>query len=61
MTKEEAKKIGASHYMELGRWVDSNECLLAYYKMINKILFVFDCNKWIESEYTINHPQLKPL
>lgn len=61
MNKEYAEKIGATHWMELGRYTDGSGYLVAYYKSFNSTLFVFDCNEWVLSDYTINMPNIKPI
>lgn len=61
MTHEEAKKMGATHSLELGRYTDGSGYLFSYYKIFKYKLFVLDCDVWIESEYTASRLNLKPL
>lgn len=61
MNKEYAEKIGATHWMELGRYTDGSGYLVAYYKLLNSTLFVFDCNEWVLSENNISMLSIKPI
>ena len=64
MTIEEIRKgkpDGATMYMELGRYTDGSGYLIAYYRILRHKLFVFDCNDWVESEYRVGNPIIKPL
>ena len=54
MTEQEIKDRapdGATHYLELGRYTDGSGYLIAYYMLFNSVLFLYECNQWMESEY----------
>lgn len=61
MTHDEAKALGATHSLELGRYTDGSGYLFAYYRVFRSKLFYLEFGCWVESEHTESSLKLKPL